>query len=93
MVLAISLPFFLEGDEKKSLFAYVALGVLFTSAVSASVYLADGRISVAAVSPRIIPALLGGGIGGLLLSRVNPAFLKVLFSLVIIYSGVRFLCG
>ena len=93
MVLAVSLPFFLAEDEKDSLFAYVALGVLFASAVSASVYLADGRVSVSAVSSRILPALLGGGIGGFLLSRINPTILKVLFSLIIIYSGVRFLCG
>ena len=93
MVLAVALPFFLGEDEKDSLFRYVALGVLLASAVSASVYLADGRVSVAAVSERILPALIGGGIGGLLLSRINPALLKFLFSLIIIYSGVRFLCG
>ena len=93
MVLAVSLPFFLAEDEKDSLFAYVTLGVLLASAVSAAVYLADGRVSAAAVSERIFPALLGGGIGGLLLSRIDPALLKLLFSLIIIFSGVRFLWG
>ena len=93
MVLAVTLPFFLSDDEKHLLFAYTALGVLLASAVSASVYLADGRVSVSAVSARILPAVLGGSIGGLLLSRINPALLKLLFSLIIIYSGVRFLWG
>lgn len=93
MVFAVALPLFFEGEDTGNLFAYTALGVFFASCISASIYLAEGRMSLAAVSANILPAAVGGAVGGYLLTKISPTLLKGAFALLLIYSGVRFLWG
>ncbi len=93
MVTGVLLPFFFKEEEKKNAFAYTALAVLLYSAVSATGYLFLGRLPVDTALSNVLPALVGGALGGFLLRKINPALLQGVFALLLIYSGVRFLWG
>ncbi len=93
MVTGVLLPLFFAPGEKKTAFAYTALAVLSYSAVSATAYLLLGRLPVETAARNLLPALVGGALGGFLLKKINPSLLQGAFALLLIYSGVRFLWG
>ena len=93
MVTGVLLPLFFSRGEEKKAFAYTALAVLLYSAVSATGYLLLGRIPIATAAQNALPALVGGAVGGFLLTRIRPSLLQGVFALLLIYSGVRFLWG
>lgn len=93
MVTALGLPFYFERDGSRDAFAYTALAVLLFSTVSLFAYSLRGDLSVEAAAGNILPALVGGAIGGALLTRIRPVLLKLLFALLLLYSGVRFILG
>ena len=47
-----------------------------------------GELSAEGVGVFIIPAILGGLCGGLLLGRIKTILLKRLFAVIVIYSGI-----
>ncbi len=72
-------------------FAATVAAVLPVTLFSAFLYVKDGRTDLSAVTPLILPALIGGIAGALLLDRLPTGLLKKLFSLLVIYSGFRML--
>ena len=78
-------------DAVRDNFAATIAAVLPITLLSTVLYAADGRMDVSAVSPLILPALLGGTAGAFLLGRINTAFLKKLFALLVIWSGLYML--
>ena len=72
----------------KEVFAVGAGCVLFFSLASALVYLMSGQIGREAFSPALIPAALGGILGAFLLERIGNSFLRGLFALVLVVSGM-----
>ncbi len=93
MILGVALPLLLGAGGTKKSFSYIALAVFLFSLVSAAVYLSLGRMTLNGVGETVLPALLGGAIGGLLLQRIDPILLKCLFAGLLLYAGVRFLWG
>lgn len=91
MVTALGLPFYFKREGSRNAFAYTALAVLLFSTVSLFAYSLRGDLSVEAAARNILPALVGGAIGGFLLTHIRPALLKLLFALLLLYSGVRFI--
>ena len=79
------------GANEKYAFALSCIAVFCFSGVSAAVYAARGNLSFEAASPYLIPALVGGIAGALILRRVSPVFLKKMFALLLVYGGVRML--
>ena len=66
-----------------------SLCVLFpVSLVSCLVYFSRGGIKVPSLGLFLLPAVVGGVIGGFALSRINTAFLKKIFSLLVVISGI-----
>lgn len=65
-----------------------SLCVMFpVSLVSCAVYFLRGGIELSSMGLFLLPAILGGVIGGFALSRINTKFLKKIFSLLVIVSG------
>jgi len=80
-------------DGVRDNFAATIAAVLPVTLFSAILYAADGRMDISAVTPLVIPAVLGGLAGAWLLSRINTKLLKKLFAVLVIYSGIRMLLG
>ncbi len=78
-------------DGVRDNFAATVAAVLPITLLSAILYARDGRMDFAAVTPLVLPALIGGAAGAFLLDRINTAFLKKLFSLLVIWSGLYML--
>ncbi|MBQ8510861.1 MAG: TSUP family transporter [Clostridia bacterium] len=70
-------------------FAAVIAVILPLSLLSAVVY--GGAADFSAASAYILPGMLGGVCGGLLLDRINVNWLKRLFAAMVIWAGVSFL--
>ncbi|MBR6559297.1 MAG: sulfite exporter TauE/SafE family protein [Clostridia bacterium] len=80
-----------RGDKERTrrIFASTVLSVIPMSLGSAIVYGTLGAVESEDVLPLILPALLGGMAGALLLSRINTGLLKKIFSALVIWSGIR----
>ena len=91
MILGIFLPFYFGEDKTDHIFAYSSLSVLLFSTVSATIYFFLGQMTLSGIFRPILPAVVGGAFGGYLLKKIKPTLIKLLFSLLLIYSGVRFL--
>lgn len=75
-------------DGVRDNFAATIACVLPVTLLSAFLYAADGRMDFSAVTPLVLPALLGGLVGACFLGKINTVLLKKLFALLVIYSGV-----
>ncbi len=76
----------------EKVFASSNLTIMLLSLVSLFFYLKNGTLTVGLMpyffKYSFIPALLGGAVGSLLLSKVKGSFLQKLFSLLVIVGGV-----
>ena len=88
IVYALSMAMPKDGLDARDVFANALCVMLPISVVSVVGYSLLGKIGVDGLSFFILPAILGGVCGGFLLCRINGAFLKKLFSIIVIYSGV-----
>jgi len=79
------------GGEKNAEFAGTAAAVMAFSIVSSIVYWATGRVDWELVPSMLLPAVLGGALGGALLRRIDPTLLRFVFSFLVLYSGVSML--
>ena len=89
IVLILMLQRVLGEKSEKMRFAISCVAVFFFSALSLAVYAYSGTLSFQAASPYILPALIGGTAGGLLLRVIRTSWLKTLFALLLIYGGIR----
>lgn len=74
--------------EARDIFANALCVMLPISIVSCVGYALMGEIHTEGLGAFIIPAIVGGALGGLLLGRINAEFLKKLFAALIVYSGI-----
>ena len=75
--------------DAKDAFAQSLLTVIPMSLVSGFSYLRAGSFSLAQLIPYLLPAALGGVLGAWLTDRINPRFLKIIFGVLVGYSGAR----
>ena len=75
------------GGDPRDLFAGTAAVTLVLSAVSAAAYQLGGGLPFGASLRYCLPALLGGGIGALLLDRMPVRILNRIFAAVVITAG------
>ncbi len=79
------------GDKLKKgndVFATALCVMLPVSAVSCILYALDGHIKLDGFGIFILPAVIGGAAGGLLLGKVKSTAVKKLFSVLVIISGI-----
>ena len=81
---------FLQGAsvERRDLYANALCVMLPISAVSCVRYALAGHLVTDGFGVYVIPAVVGGLFGGLLLGRLGASTLKKLFALLVIWSGV-----
>ncbi len=82
-------------DCKHDAFANALFIMLVLSAVSLLTYVKGNKLdnSGELILSLVIPALLGGAVGAFLQNRFDIKILKLIFSVVIIYSGIRMIIG
>lgn len=65
--------------------------ILPLSIISLVVYWVHGNIQLEQGIPFLLPALLGSAVGSWGLKKISAPILKLLFSLLILYSAIRLL--
>ncbi len=82
---------FLALDTDKA-FATANLTVMILSAVSFVFYLKNGTVDASFLpqyfSKILLPALAGGAVGSLLLSKISPNLLKKIFFVITVIGGI-----
>mgnify|MGYP000032976406 CR=1 FL=1 len=83
----------LHGKQSEPRYIYAnALAVMLPmSAVSAINYSLRGLADSRELGILVLPAIAGGLCGALILDRINADWLKLIFSAIIIYSGITML--
>jgi len=82
-------PLVLEsGGESRDVFSLSLAVMLPISAISAINYARSGEIYGGEFAHFALPAAVGGVIGAFLLDRIRLPFLKKLFAILVIWSGV-----
>ena len=76
-----------DAESRRDIFANALCVMLPVSVVSLINYTAAGHLPQADFAPILIPCVIGGLAGALLLDRVNTTALQRLFALIVIWSG------
>ena len=74
--------------DKNGAFAMALCVMLPVSALSCAIYAMRGHMSLDGFGVFILPAVIGGAVGGALLGRIRSDLLKKLFSALIVVSGI-----
>jgi len=91
IILVFILSRVMGSDKTKDTFATVIDAILPMSAVSAFTYYTAGNLPLGEAAVYIAPAAIGGVIGAFLLDKISTKWLKVIFSVLVIYAGYRML--
>jgi uncharacterized membrane protein YfcA len=78
-----------DRDETKNNFAMTIVLVLPMSAISLFFYVRGGNVDSELIRLSIIPAVLGGILGGYLMDKINRKLLGLIFAVLVIYSGFQ----
>ena len=62
-------------------------------ALSCLIYAQSGSLDTTGFSLFAIPAVIGGAVGAILLSRINSRWITRIFSALVIWSGMRMMVG
>ena len=74
--------------DRRSIFATSIAVILPLSALSALQYLRQGSLDTALLTWLVLPAIVGGAVGGFLLRRLSLKVLSRLFAAVVLISGI-----
>ncbi len=89
VLLIFTMQTLVSGIEGKSVYAITNAAIMLLSFISVVSYVHRGVIEPATVAPYIIPALIGGTAGALLLGRMKTKYLRLIFAALTLYSGVK----
>lgn len=81
-------PLIADADGKRDVFANALAVMIPISLVSAITYASAGRIDIGEFGIYVLPAAIGGVIGAVLLDKLKVGFLRRLFAILVIWSGV-----
>ncbi len=77
-----------EYRDERDIFANALCVTLPLSAVSALAYVLRGSVHGLEFAPFILPAIIGGVGGGLLLAVIDTRLLRLIFSALVVWSGI-----
>ena len=80
--------FLKKAEDPRSIYAAAIAVILPLSILSAVRYFRHGSLSLDSIYPLILPAVLGGAVGAMLLRRLSPAALARIFAAVVLVSGI-----
>ncbi len=92
MLLLFSLRF-LHPDEEKENMAICTACVLLFSILTTILYKIEGHMDGVGIALILLPSLLGGAVGSLLLGRIHLLFLDLVLSLLLVYAGLSLILG
>ena len=78
-----------EVDIPKVSFATAVMSILPMSIISAIFYYSKGNLSLESSGQFLIPGIFGGVFGGLIMDKINPKYLKLIFTILMIWAGFR----
>lgn len=78
-----------SGADGRDCFAETVITVLPMTIVSAIIYERTGNADLSEVGRYIAPALIGGLIGGILTDKISTKILKLIFAVIMIWSGIN----
>ncbi len=81
-------PLIADADGKRDVFANALAVMIPISLVSAITYASAGRIDIGEFGIYVLPAAIGGIIGAILLDKLKVGFLRRLFAILVIWSGI-----
>ena len=88
IVMGLRLMFEKKVPNGRSFYTTALAVMLPISAISAWQYFKKGHLPALPIGPLVIPALLGGVLGALLLRRITPKLLARIFAIVVLISGI-----
>ncbi len=88
IIIIFMLNMMYRNSDPKDSFATAIASILPMSVVSAGFYLKGGSFALSDVLIYILPAVVGGIMGALLLCRIKADLLKKVFACLVIYAGV-----
>lgn len=77
-----------RGDAVRDTFAATLAAVVPITALSSFLYSSTSLPDTAEMAPLILPAMVGGVIGALLLGKIPTTLLKKIFAVLVLYSGI-----
>lgn len=77
--------------DEKSVYAINIAAVVAMSAVSAVVYIINGKLQLQNAVLYILPAAAGGLCGAFLLQKIKISYLNKILAVITIYAGVKML--
>lgn len=80
-----------EYHDGRDIFANALAVMLPLSAVSAIAYVLRGSVHGLDFAPFVLPAVIGGAGGGLLLAIIDTRLLRLIFSALVVWSGISML--
>lgn len=80
-------------NDRRDVFANALAVMLPLSAISLISYAARGSVDISLITPLLIPAAAGGLCGALILDKINARWLKMIFGVIVVWSGLTMLLG
>ena len=77
--------------DRRDVFANAIAIILPLSIISFISYAVNGSMPSGELGVLVIPATLGGLLGGVLLDRIDPLWIQLIFSAIVLYSGFSML--
>ena len=77
--------------DRRDVFANALAIILPLSVISVISYTVGGSMPSGELNLLVLPAILGGLLGGILLDRIDPLWIQLIFSAIVLYSGVAML--
>lgn len=82
-----------RGLEVKKSHATSVFIILFLCIVSSIIYFCKGGINIADVIPYASGGIFGGIAGAFLLTKIPDKYIRLLFSIFMLYAGVKMISG
>ena len=89
IILVFALQWYYGREGIRNSFALTNATIFILSVISVFSYVKKDMFDLRDSFPYVLPALIGGAVGALLLGRVKTKHLKLLFAAIMLYSGVR----
>ena len=78
-------------NDRRDVFANALAIILPLSVISVISYAFGGSMPSGELNLLVLPAVLGGLLGGILLDRIDPLWIQLIFSAIVLYSGIAML--
>lgn len=80
-------------SDRRDIYANVQIAMICISLVSLCIYSSRGQLTLTTTSWLIIPAILGGALGSIILRKINSATVGRIFAILVIWSGIKMIMG